>query len=292
MLEGRITEDAVVLSSLPPTSFAGISLTMLPWLFAGGTLVLHHPLEPDVLSAQFDEQRCNVAILPGPLIPRLSVAGLLSPKSGLRTLLSFWRSPERLAGSAGWLRTDPALVDIAIFGETGLLAGRRGDDGKPAPIVRGPALAPRGTDGALQLAETAVTAGGNVALRGAMVPRHAFPPGSEQGDAPYFKVADDGYVDTGYPCRSDPQLQSLTITAPPPGLANVGGYRFALRDLYELVARADGSATLAALPDAFAGYRLAGHAPDHARVRQALTAQGANPLVVRAFRDRGAESAR
>ena len=58
-----------------------------------------------------------------------------------------------------------------------------------------------------------------------------------------------------------------------------------------MVARANGAGTLAALPDAFAGYRLAGHAADRAKVREALTAQGANPLVVRAFRDRGAERA-
>ena len=37
------------------------------------------------------------------------------------------------------------------------------------------------------------------------------------------------------------------------------------------------------------GEWLAGHAPDRAEIREALTAQGANPLVVRAFRDRGAE---
>ena len=156
---------------------------MLPWLFAGGTLVLHHPFEPEALAAQIDEHGCDAAILPGPLIPRLSVAGLLGPKTGLRTLLSFWRSPERLAGSAGWLRTEPAVVDIAVFGETGLVAGaaRRGRQTGAARCGR--VTAPRGAQGALQLAEIAASQRGNVCLRGAMVPRHAFHP-ARAGAAP------------------------------------------------------------------------------------------------------------
>ena len=78
----------------------------------------------------------------------------------------------------------------------------------------------------------------------------------------------------------------VTITAPPPGLISVGGYRFALRDLEEAVRRVDPSAGLAALPDALSGHRLAGSAQNPESVRAALVADGANALLIDAFRDR------
>jgi hypothetical protein len=69
-------------------------------------------------------------------------------------------------------------------------------------------------------------------------------------------------------------------------LASVGGYRFLLRELQALVSGVDNTATLAALPDALAGHRLAGHSSDRAATRDALETLGANPLLVRAFRER------
>jgi hypothetical protein len=120
-----------------------------------------------------------------------------------------------------------------------------------------------------------------------MVPRAAFPPGAERGGLPYLKVSPSGYVDTGFACRADGA--TLTVTAPPPGLISVGGYRLAERALQALVNEADhGSATFAALPDALAGHRLAGGAgtaDERAALRQALARLGASPLLVDAFAD-------
>jgi hypothetical protein len=45
-LEGRLEPDAGILSTIAPASFCGISLGLLPWLLAGGTLVLHQPFMP------------------------------------------------------------------------------------------------------------------------------------------------------------------------------------------------------------------------------------------------------
>ncbi len=47
-----------------------------------------------------------------------------------------------------------------------------------------------------------------------------------------------------------------------------------------------GGGTLAVLPDALAGHRLAGSAADRDAVRDALAKLGANPLLAGAFRDR------
>ena len=71
----------------------------------------------------------------------------------------------------------------------------------------------------------------------------------------------------------------------------MGGYRFVLRELQELVANAAEGSTLAALPDALAGHRLAGVSNDRNGVRRTLADLGANPLLVGAFRDRRGDRA-
>jgi hypothetical protein len=68
---------------------------------------------------------------------------------------------------------------------------------------------------------------------------------------------------------------------------SVGGYRFLTRDLEGAIAEIDAAATLAALPDAMTGHRLAGSAVDPTGIRQALAGRGLNPLLVNAFRGRG-----
>src|SRR5262245_43282334 len=48
--------DAPVLSTIPITSFAGIALTMMPWLLCGGALHLHHAFETEAFAAQCRER--------------------------------------------------------------------------------------------------------------------------------------------------------------------------------------------------------------------------------------------
>ncbi len=74
------------------------------------------------------------------------------------------------------------------------------------------------------------------------------------------------------------------MTGPPPGVVSVGGYRFVLSELEDLVRRANGGAFVTALPDALAGHRLAGISGGDGDVRAALAGLGVNPLVADAFR--------
>ena len=69
-------------------------------------------------------------------------------------------------------------------------------------------------------------------------------------------------------------------------MVSVGGYRFPLHDLREIVNRVDSSATIAALPDPLIGQRLIGNAADRETMQAALNLVGVNPLIVAAFRDR------
>jgi len=119
-----------------------------------------------------------------------------------------------------------------------------------------------------------------------MVPHHNFPPGAERGGQPHLAIGRAGVIDTGYSCRLDPGARTLAITGPPPGIVNVGGYRFPLHDLQDTVGGFDPGATLATLPDPLLGQRLVGNAVDRYAVQAALNAAGLNPIVAEAFHDR------
>jgi hypothetical protein len=285
LLESRLEHDAVILSSIATSSFAGLALNVVPWLLVGGTLALHHPFDPDAFTAQRKEHRCDTVILPGAMAGRLAEAGLLADSDGLRKVIAMWRAPERLPAGTGWRDKQVALIDVPVFGEAGLFAARRGATGKPAPVGFGAITAPRGAPNGVLALEVSRTPAGTVAIRGPMVPRHAFPPGVEQTDVPHFKAAGNGPFDTGYTCRLDRDGRTMVVTGPPAGIVSVGGYRFVERELRDHVAWA-GNATLAALPDALAGHRLAGSAANRAMVRKVLAGLGLNPLVIAAFRDR------
>ena len=72
LLESRLEQDANILSTMAPSTFAGICLTLVPWLLCGGTLVLHHPFDADVFARQRRDERCGTLILPAPVAFRLA----------------------------------------------------------------------------------------------------------------------------------------------------------------------------------------------------------------------------
>jgi hypothetical protein len=291
ILEGRIAQDATILSSLTMASFAGIALTIVPWLVSGGTLSLHHPFDARIFAEQRRDNQSHTVILPGQVVARMAEAGLLTGRhgfgrDGLKTVIAAWRAPERITASPAWRDPAATLVDVHIFGETALLAASRGAGGKPAPIVLGQVSAPRGAAGAVLVAEIQRTATGTIGVRGPMVPRFPFPPGAERGGAPYLNIGADGLIDTGYTCRVEDDARTVVVTGPPAGIISFGGYRFVLRELQNLLARVGNDCAVTALPDALGGQRLAGSAANRDQVQAELTGLGVNPLIIDAFRER------
>jgi hypothetical protein len=283
VLESALKQDAVLLSTLTMASFAGLAVSVMPWLVRGGTLALHQPFDAEVFLAQIDLVPIDTIIVPGPLATQLAEAGQLMARDV--NVIGVWRTPERLVRAQPWPGPKARMIDVQVFGETGLVAAGRGTDGAPAAIPFGVVLAPRDPKGAVVAAEIAPTPLRTVAMRGPMVPRAAFPPGAERSGVPHLKVAPTGFVDTGYTCRRD--SPTMVLTAPPPGVVSVGGYRFVLRELQDFVSSVEsGGGTLAVLPDVLAGHRLAGIAADHDTVEAALARRGANPLLVSAFHKR------
>ena len=217
VLESRLPHGASILSALPPSSFAGIGLTLLPWLLTGGTLVLHHALDPDVLAAQRQNDRCGALILPAPAVFSLAEAGAFTGDD-TACAVAAWRSPERLALSPVWREPSAALADVSIFGEAALVPSRRGVDGTPNALRLGPVLAQRDGAHGVAVAELLRTGAGTLAVRGPMVPHHSFPPGIERSGLPYFQVGHRGVVETGYPCRIDPGTNKIVVTEAPAGI--------------------------------------------------------------------------
>lgn len=285
-LESRLTQGAHILSTMPASSFAGISLVLLPWLLSAGTLCLHHRYDADVLVRQRLDEACHTLVMPGALALHLAQTGAFA-RDDRGAIVGAWRSPERLHDSRAWPVDNMAMVDVPIFGEAGLLAGRRGADGRPVLVPIGPVTAPREGRGGVIVAEVVATAGGTVGLRGSMVPRHAFPAGIERSGLPHFEIDRTGLVDTGYACNVGEGGKSLTVTAAPAGMVSVGGYRLPLQELQEAIGRIDRDATLTTLPDPLLGQRLVGRAANREVVRAALSAVGVNPIVTAAFRGRG-----
>src|ERR1700733_8925857 len=117
--EGRFQPYANILSTIAPASFAGISLTLVPWLLTGGTLILHHAFDADLFAMQQRDERCGTLILPAPVIFRFADTGLFDGDNPA-TILAQWHAPERLAGSPLWRQENHAnttLIDVPIFGE-------------------------------------------------------------------------------------------------------------------------------------------------------------------------------
>src|SRR4029077_19550843 len=118
-------------------------------------------------------------------------------------------------------------------------AARRGPVARPAPIPSGGIVAPRGSPGAVVVAEVTATAHGTVALRGPMVPHHNFPLGAERSAQSHLAIGRAVVIDTGYTCRLDPGARTLSITGAPPRIVNVGGYRFPLDALQDTLGGLD-----------------------------------------------------
>lgn len=276
-MESALPQGARILSCVIPSSFAGLVSSTVTWLLSGGTLSLHHPFDPQTLNSQIHNDGCNALVVPAHLALRLSENGAIDELATLRHVIGLWRTPERVVSSDDWHNRQAAFTDVYLFGEAGLFAAQRLENGEAAPIAESLYKAARSP------VEIHLTPQGTLALRGAMtVPAAYRAPRTNDAMNP---VAD--HVDTGYAAKRDRTSGAIYITAPPPGLTGVGFYRFRTQDLEQWAARLAPGTTLAALPDQLNGYRLAGRAGNNARAREALAELGLGPLMTEAFRERG-----
>jgi non-ribosomal peptide synthetase component E (peptide arylation enzyme) len=253
-----------LLSPMPLSSFAALATIIVPWLLSGARLILHQPFDVDAFTAQADG--ADVIALPVALAPAFASVN--------RTVIATWRAPER---------TDPdpipgKIVDAVFFGEFGVHCGRRDKQGR-VPLMLGTNHLPGHSPDRPNILEAKRTAAGTLSLRGGSVAKSGFAT-VDQSTAP----VSDGFVDTGYPCRIDPE-GSVNITGPQPGMVTAGGYRIASHDLDQVAAMMP-FGVVSALPHALLGQRLAGASPKQSEVQAELKGRGLNALIVGAFSHR------
>src|SRR3954471_20231571 len=121
-LESDVPQGATILSVFSPMSFAGLATSLVIWLLSGGTLVLHHPFDGEVLEQQINEQSCDTLIAPTQLALRLDELDLAARMPSLRHVIGLWRAPEQVTSSASWSARPATLTDVYLFGEAGLFS--------------------------------------------------------------------------------------------------------------------------------------------------------------------------
>ncbi len=114
VLEGGIASDARLLSTVPVGSFAGLALTLMPWLLSGGTWRLHHGFEPLTFGAQRNATDFDAMALPAAALPAMAAAGLLGGEAC--TLVALWRAPERMMAAKPYEGV-LTVVDVSSFGK-------------------------------------------------------------------------------------------------------------------------------------------------------------------------------
>src|SRR6266581_4145080 len=98
-----------------PSSFAGLTSSLVVWLLSGGTLALHHPFDGDVIKQQINEHSCDTLIAPAQLALRLAEIDMRSRLPSLRNVIGLWRAPEQVASSPLWITEQAVLTDVYLF---------------------------------------------------------------------------------------------------------------------------------------------------------------------------------
>ena len=269
-LESDVPQGATVMSAFAPSSFAGLTSSLVVWLLSGGTLALHHPFDGDVLEQQINEQSCDTLIAPAQLALRLGEIDMASRLPTLRNVIGLWRAPEQVASSPAWTAQQATLTDVYLFGEAGLFGARRGADGAPAPIMPGPHGAPREVPGSSIAGEILLTPKGTLAL--------ARTDGAGRGLRARRRRRATRWWRSRRAITSIPTMPRGSIVRPARSAsprrpraswrsAATGSCRRICRNGRRRLGQ---GALLTALPDRLSGHRLAGRAQDNARAREAL----------------------
>jgi acyl-CoA synthetase (AMP-forming)/AMP-acid ligase II len=231
--ELRLGQNSTLLTTLSPCAFAGLATGLVPWLMAGGTLVLHQAFDATVLGVQMERQAITHLVLPHVAFDATQREGLMRCET-LKGVATITRRPD---AAAPLPHSEIDVSELAVLGETGLVPIMRSSEGV-ATLPLGPLTAPRGVEGAPDVGETGVNAHGVLAMRGAMVPRAAF--AGPEGKALY-PVEAEGWVSTGFPASVESGV--VRVLGPRPDVVSMGGHTVSLAAI---------EASYSDLPDAMA----------------------------------------
>jgi hypothetical protein len=134
----RLGADDAIMSTIAPSSFAGLVAGPCLALVAGATLRWLDPFGGYALIDALEADSPAHLIVPGALAGAVAEAGLLRPDL-LRSLMLLDRTGAGSGALAPLGDTNGVPVfDLHAFGEQALVAEQRGDDGRPLPPAREP----------------------------------------------------------------------------------------------------------------------------------------------------------
>jgi len=273
-MEANIASGDHIVSTLPPSSLAGIASAFIPWLMVGGTLQLSHGYSPSAVA-----EAPAGAHLAAPAIALQSLAA--QENGGLSSCIAVHRGPETLGLDLSRLHCD-AIVDMQVFGEIGFTALRRIAKIMPSPIPVGEITAPVETEGAPAVIETRRLPDGTLAVRGAMVPGKPLAIGG-RASLVQIEFDADRFVRTNLKCHASGGV--LVIEAAPEGILQIGGLRFSAGEISARIAQAFPDAQLVAIPDPLLGSRCIVQTSDAAHAITALDEAGLSSVIIDGIRE-------
>jgi len=280
LLEAQIASGDTIVSTLPPTSLAGLASAFVPWLLIGGTLQLANCY----LTQMSLESGGAHLIAPATALTYLTN----SVQSRFSTAIAVHRVPGSLGLNLSGANCD-AIVDLQIFGEVGLTALRRIAKVMPSPIQIGEISAPAESKNGPIVIETKLLGDGTLAVRGAMVPTKPFF-SSGRANVAQLEFDTDGFVRTNLRCHVVGSA-GLMIEAAPDGVLNIGGLRYGIDDLTMQVVKASPGSRVTKVSDAMLGTRLVIEVVNSQAATKALDEAGLSRLIIEGVKEQSAARA-
>jgi AMP-binding enzyme len=260
LLEAHIESGDTILSTLPPSSLAGIGTSLVPWLLSGGILKIVDGSSPGLYRPESRDRACHLI---GPAAAVVEVASIFGDQ--FASCVAVHRSHRTHARDFSNIKAN-RLVDFFGLGEQGAAVLRRDEHSKPRQIPIGSIAAPS-SGRAPVVIETNVQ-GDQLLLRGPMLP-DAFVNGHT---APSLTDV-NGFAHTGFRCRSE-RPGYLLVDGEPGGVITIGGLRYGLHDLQARVAKCVPDAHVEVVADPVLGERIRVEAVDPAAAVAALRSAG------------------
>lgn len=231
----------------------GFGAGLVGGLSAGARMIFHHFMTPARLASCLEEFGCQHVMVPESQWPAIQESLPMVVREQLLSVSILW---NRLHPEGEIYRdneTAARLIDITNFNELALVAQLRRDPATIDSIPIGAIPARQGNDAAwletalYGLEETraqlgATAAGGELCLKGAMIPLRSFPvAGAVEGDPLPTKI--EGYVETRIGCRAvdaetdNPAFRPLGDLA---DILSLGGLNERAEDLDILYRACDG----------------------------------------------------
>jgi hypothetical protein len=280
LLEAQIASGDTIISTLPPTSLAGLASAFMPWLLIGGTLQLTN----SYLAQTSLETAGTHLIAPATALTYLTNI----VHNGVSTAIAVHRAPGSLGLDLSDANCD-AIVDLQIFGEVGLTALRRIAKIMPSPIQIGEISAPAESKNAPIVIETKLLNDGTLAVRGAMVPTKPFL-SSGQTNVAQLEFDIDGFVRTNLKCHVIGSA-GLVIEAAPDGVLNIGGMRYGIDDLTMQVLKALPDSRVTKVSDAMLGTRVVIEVVNSLAATKTLDEAGLSRLIIDGVKEQSAARA-